>query len=795
VTFGRERVYQDFEYRYGQIPAILLLYPKVAIQPVDYGQPYIQTAADKVTITWQVPLSYTSTQLAYTLQLTLYPGGSFDISYADMNVLDPRTFWTMGVLPGDTANRPLTIEPAEELPFSGGAEGLVHDDYAIYRQYLHKSMLPLAKLIFGSLALIVIALPWFLRANVVRPLENLLAGIRRVEAGDLSVRTPVASHDEIGSITHSFNDMTAQMQTLVAGLESQVAARTAELAQSESRYRGLVERLDAAIFRLALPDGTHEYLSPVAEKVFGHPQETIRATPRFTHWAAHPDSVKAVDGWWSGLDKGVAAPALEYEIRDAAGGKRWIYQSSTSILDETGRLVAVEGWYRDITSRKEAEAQVAEQQLSVAILEERQRLSRELHDSLGQVLSYVQTQTRAAQDLLEQDDPVTAAAHLARLSEVAQDANVDVREFILGIQSTSLTETGFFPALEAYLHDVQNIYKMPVNLILSDKERAARVSPTAQVQFLRILQEALANVRKHASATSIQVIFTRTNHALQVVVADDGVGFEVGQTIGKNSEHFGLEVMRQRAAEAGGSLEVRSAPGRGTQVIVRLPLIEVPTPLPPLRILLADDHPLVVEGLRNLLSGRGAQVVGTAQDGAEAVCLAARLNPDLALLDVHMPVLTGPEAAQQIKAACPETKVIMLSVSSAEEDLMNALRSGADGFLLKSLDSEQFCNQLAALARGEIALDPSLVRQLVQAARLGAESTPWENPDGLSPRQVEILRRLAMGMRYKEISAELNLSERTVRYSVKEIRERLGLINRAGLVEYAIRTHLVKGQM
>ncbi|MEW6717996.1 MAG: response regulator [Chloroflexota bacterium] len=792
VTFGRERVYQDFEYRYGGVPAILLLYPKVFVQPLNFGQPYIQTAEDRVTITWQQPLYYTSEQLAYTLQLTLYLGGNFDITYANLNVVDPRTFWTIGVLPGDPETLPHSVDLFDELPFNGGPEGIIHDNYPQYRQYLHRVMLPLAELILGSLVLIIIGLPWFLYTNVIRPLGNLMEGIRHVEAGDLSMRTPVVYHDEVGSLTQSFNTMTAQLQDMVTGLESQVEARTTELAQSESRYRGLVEHLDVAIFRLKLTKGIHEYLSPVAEKVFGHPLAVIQSTPHFTHWVAHPHSAKVVNEWWASLLKSQVPEALEYQTRDAAGGERWIFQSNTPIYDQAGQLVAIEGWYRDITAYRQAEEQVADQQLSMAILEERQRLSRELHDSLGQVLNFVQTQNQAAQDLIERGDLVTAISHLGRLGEAVQDANVDMREFIQDIRSDSLTEAGFFPSIEAYLRDFQRIYKLPVNLVISNKERSSQISTSAQVQFLRILQEVMTNVRRHASANSVQVIFTRTNRHLQVVVADDGVGFDAQQVMGKDSDRFGLEIMRQRAVEAGGSLEVRSVPGRGTQVIVHMPLIEAPAPLPPLRILLADDHALVVEGLRNLLSERGAQVVGTAQDGEEAVRLSAELNPDLVLLDVHMPVLSGPEAAQQIKAACPEIKVVMLSVSSAEEDLMSSLRSGADGYLLKSLDPEEFCAQLASLARGETALDLSLVEQLAQIARLSVQPPQWDNPDKLLPRQVSILRWLAEGKRYKEIALELNLSERTIRYEVKGIRDLLGLTSRAELVEYARRTGLVR---
>jgi PAS domain S-box-containing protein len=452
----------------------------------------------------------------------------------------------------------------------------------------------------------------------------------------------------------------------------------------------------------------------------------------------------------------------------------------------TGRLIV----WRDITERKQAQAQIMEQQRALAAMEERELMARELHDSLGQVLSYVNAQAQAALDLIEIGEAATAVAHLARLSTVAADANTDVREFILGMRATVSPEQGFFAALEQYLQQFSQTYDLPITLSWPEDAADDLLSPGVQMHLLRIIQEALFNTHKYAQAHSAQVIITRTDDCVQVVIADDGIGFSPHPDW-EEAGHFGLEIMRERAASVGGTLEVRSAPGQGTQVIARLPLHgeRAEPSLPPMRVLLVDDHPLVLEGLKNLLVARGVDVVGMAGDGQEAVELARQLRPDVILMDVQMPGLSGPEATRRIKAELPDTKIVMLSVSAADEDLFEAVRSGADGYLLKSLEADQFFSLLAQVARGEAPLAPGLAARLL--AGIAQAEAGVGAVFGLSPRQVEVLQLVAGGMTYKEIGAKLYVTERTVRYHIDQIKEQLGVATRAEAVAFAVRAGLV----
>jgi DNA-binding NarL/FixJ family response regulator len=219
------------------------------------------------------------------------------------------------------------------------------------------------------------------------------------------------------------------------------------------------------------------------------------------------------------------------------------------------------------------------------------------------------------------------------------------------------------------------------------------------------------------------------------------------------------------------------------------------------RILLADDHGLFLEGLGNLLRAGGYQVVGAARDGLEAQQLARALHPDVILMDIRMPGCDGLCATRLIKAELPEIKIVMLTTSAEDDDLFEALKSGASGYLLKDLEPNQLFDYLAGLARGEAPLSRELSARLLaefahQAAALderAAAGLPGAPPaPELTPRQREILALVADGLSYKQVGAALNLSEHTIKYHMGEILQRLHLKNRDQVVAYARRNGLVR---
>jgi two-component system NarL family response regulator len=201
-------------------------------------------------------------------------------------------------------------------------------------------------------------------------------------------------------------------------------------------------------------------------------------------------------------------------------------------------------------------------------------------------------------------------------------------------------------------------------------------------------------------------------------------------------------------------------------------------------ILLVDDHPLFLDGLSNLLTAHGQQVIGTARDGFDALEKARSLRPDVILMDIRMPRCDGLCATRLIKAEMPEVQVVMLTMSDEEEDLFEAIRCGATGYLLKTQNTEQFFDLLAGLAHGEVALAPVLARRVLVEIATISRATPHSTQD-LSSREMQVLTLVAHGKTYKEVGAELGLTERTVKYHMGRIIERLHLANRSQVLEYA----------
>lgn len=214
----------------------------------------------------------------------------------------------------------------------------------------------------------------------------------------------------------------------------------------------------------------------------------------------------------------------------------------------------------------------------------------------------------------------------------------------------------------------------------------------------------------------------------------------------------------------------------------------------PLRILLADDNRLLLEGLQNLLAAYGIEVLGTASDGLEAVVLAQQLHPDLILMDIRMPHCDGLEATRRIKALMPEMKIVMLTTSAEDTDLFESVKSGATGYLIKSISGDAFIEALRGLEQGVPPFSPGLAaRVLVEFARLAegrereprGQSTPEGEQGPLSKRETEVLRLVASGLTYKEVGSRLSLSERTVRYHMARIMDLLHLEHRSQVISYA----------
>jgi DNA-binding NarL/FixJ family response regulator len=206
----------------------------------------------------------------------------------------------------------------------------------------------------------------------------------------------------------------------------------------------------------------------------------------------------------------------------------------------------------------------------------------------------------------------------------------------------------------------------------------------------------------------------------------------------------------------------------------------------PIRILLADDHVLVRQGLRHILEDEGFEVVGEASNGQEAVRLAEKLCPAVAVLDIEMPILNGIDATKEIVKASPGTKTILLTMHSENHLVMNSLRAGARGYLIKERASEDLVQAVAEVSRGGIYLSPSISQVVVQAFLTLTEVSP----DPLSARERQVLQMVAEGNTCKDVARIMGISARTVEGHRSQIMDKLNIHDVAGLVRYAIRNGL-----
>jgi DNA-binding NarL/FixJ family response regulator len=212
-----------------------------------------------------------------------------------------------------------------------------------------------------------------------------------------------------------------------------------------------------------------------------------------------------------------------------------------------------------------------------------------------------------------------------------------------------------------------------------------------------------------------------------------------------------------------------------------------------MRVLIADDHGLFRDGMRSLLEARGIEVVGEARNGREAVDLALQLRPEIVLMDLTMPQMGGLEATRLLSAQAPEIKVIVVTASDDDEDLFEAIKSGAQGYIFKNLEAGQFFPLLEGVTRDEPALTPKLAAKLLREFAHPAPAPPKEDaPEGLTAREREVLELLVTGVTSnRDLAERLVVSENTVRYHLRNILDKLHVQNRAQVIAYAVRTGLV----
>jgi NarL family two-component system response regulator LiaR len=206
-----------------------------------------------------------------------------------------------------------------------------------------------------------------------------------------------------------------------------------------------------------------------------------------------------------------------------------------------------------------------------------------------------------------------------------------------------------------------------------------------------------------------------------------------------------------------------------------------------IRLLIADDHSVVRQGLRMFLGADPEiEIVGEARDGAEAVALAKQMKPDVVLMDLLMPVMDGIHATAVIRREMPDTEVLALTSVLEDNAVMDAVRAGAIGYLMKDTEAHELRRSIKAAAAGQVQLSPLVAARLMREVR-----TPEKSNEPLTSRETEVLKLLAQGKSNKEVSLFLKIGEQTTKTHVSHILEKLGVPSRTQAALYAIRIGLV----
>jgi PAS domain S-box-containing protein len=307
--------------------------------------------------------------------------------------------------------------------------------------------------------------------------------------------------------------------------------------------------------------------NPAAERALGSRTAELRGRP------AHgllPDPGRDAPGEavardaTAPLDGAAADERRELELHVDGAVRRYSLLVAP-LQDRRGRALGRLILLHDVTEERAAQTRLLEQQRALATLQERERLARELHDTVGQVLGYVSLQAQTAGKKVADGDAEAGGRLLARLADVAQRAHADVRESILAL-STASEQWSFLPALRRYLDQVRADYGVRTELKVPADLGPDPLAPEVAVQVLRVVQEAVTNARRHAPGCAVLVALEHRGDELSVTVADDGCGFAVASAEAGHNGHYGLTFMQERMRQVGGSVDIVSQPGLGTSV-------------------------------------------------------------------------------------------------------------------------------------------------------------------------------------------------------------------------------------
>ncbi|WP_242246078.1 hybrid sensor histidine kinase/response regulator transcription factor [Bacillus cereus group sp. BfR-BA-01523] len=434
-----------------------------------------------------------------------------------------------------------------------------------------------------------------------------------------------------------------------------------------------------------------------------------------------------------------------------------------------------------IRNQKHVLEQYVSQVERITLLEERDRISKDLHDTMGHsytsIIMGMET-LRTELKTKEGEQKLDSLLQLARNS--MEEVRMYLHQMDLPQESLALTLT-----LQQLTEEFEKHAKVNVRTRIIGEEYT--VSKQSKLTMYRSLQESLTNAVRHGHSTEIIVSLHFEPQQIRLDMQDNGCGVEEWK------DGFGLTAMKERVSQLQGRVIVYSKKGEGTLISCVLPRL-VQLSNEPIRLCIVDDHSFIRESLHTILDGQdGLQVVGMAEDGEQAVELCERLKPDLVLMDLEMSNLNGIRATKIIKGKWPDIRVLILSTFQDTKRAKEIIRNGADGYLLKSIDSRELAESIRLIYRGGTMIDQDLFHKMwdgndeEESVELKSDGKEY----GLTKRELEVLNLLSQGIRYKTIASKLYLSNGTVRNYASTLYDKLEVKNREEAVQKARDTGLL----
>ncbi len=518
-----------------------------------------------------------------------------------------------------TMVRPLVVEFPAALPerraavldrFDSELEGFVADinDLVLTMEYSYAANTNLLRSVQAALVFLAVLgtafLTWFFMVQVIRPVSELHAGIRRMGSNDLGVRVPVKTDDEFGDLAQGFNQMAEHLQDVYGTLEERVADKTRSLGERnrelgvlyeitaflsepspiEALCQGFVSRIraalgaDAGAVRLYAADTeklylmTHEGLSGefVARESEMHCGDCLCGDVIETGMPVAFNTVNPPNGMKlrTCIREGFAT-ATAFNVRydrQRIGVFNLYFRQPRPVSAQEINLLETLGQHLGVAIENQ---RLRSREKELAVSEERNLLAQELHDSIAQGLAFLNIQVQLLQDSLRKGRSEEAMQTAGQLREGVQESYDHVRELLVHFR-TRVHQSDLDSAIVAALEKFEG--QTGIATSFEHHGSGVPLDPDKEIQIMHIVQESLSNVRKHAGASRVGVTVRRSRDGLEVEVADDGGGFDpVNEPKVRSDHHVGLQIMRERAQRIGGECRITSEPGKGALVRLVLP--------------------------------------------------------------------------------------------------------------------------------------------------------------------------------------------------------------------------------